>query len=145
MSLTFAGVIAVVLLTAAGPNGQTAAPGPGHPGADAALASADPAARARAACGLRDLGDGAAAAIDALVRVLPDGAPVDGDVCGTRWSSVGADNLTSPGELAAGALAAIGSRAFAPVFAALSTTAGSRGATPPGPSARSMMLAPCPD
>ena len=119
MSRTFAGVIAVVLLTAAGPNGQTAAPAQGIRELTTALASADPVARARAACGLRDLGDGAAAAIDALVRVLPDGAPVDATVCGTRWSSFGPDNLTSPGELAAGALAAIGARAFAPVFAAL--------------------------
>ncbi len=119
MSRTFAGVIAVVLLTAAGPNGQTAAPAQDIRELTTALASADPVGRARAACGLRDLGDGAAAAIDALVRVLPDGAPVDATVCGTRWSSFGPDNLTSPGELAAGALAAIGARAFAPVFAAL--------------------------
>ncbi len=83
------------------------------------LASADPAARTRAACGLRELGDRAADAIAPLVRTLADGAPVDGMICGRRWSRHGDDTLTSPGEEAAAALAAIGTRAFQPVLAAL--------------------------
>jgi len=40
------------------------------------LASADPAARTRAACGLRELGDRAADAIAPLVRTLADGGVV---------------------------------------------------------------------
>jgi HEAT repeat protein len=82
------------------------------------LSAPDPVARARAACGLRDLGDEAADAIPALTRLLADGAPVAGSACPRRWHG-GASDLTSPGEQAAAALAAIGSRAVAPVLAAL--------------------------
>ena len=73
----------------------------------------------RAACGLRELGDRAVDAIGPLVALLADAAPVDGDVCGRRWSRHGDDNLTSPGEQAAAALVAIGTRAFQPLLAAL--------------------------
>jgi HEAT repeat protein len=83
------------------------------------LASDDPGARTRAACELRELGDRAVDAIAPLVRLLADGSPVEGTVCGRRWSQRGDDALTSPGEEAAAALAAIGTRAFQPVLGAL--------------------------
>ena len=46
-----------------------------------ALSASDPAARARAACELRELGDAAADALQPLVNLLADAAPVDGNVC----------------------------------------------------------------
>jgi len=83
------------------------------------LDAVDAAVRARAACGLRELGDRAAGAIAPLVKLLADGSPVEGNVCGRRWWHGGTHDLTSPGEQAASALAAIGSQAFQPVLAAL--------------------------
>ena len=83
------------------------------------LTAVDPAARTRAACELRELGDRAADAIAPLIALLADGAPVDGTICGQRWSRHGEKELTSPGEEAAAALAAIGTRAFQPLLAAL--------------------------
>jgi HEAT repeat protein len=83
------------------------------------LGATDPVARAKAACALRDFGDEAADAIAPLTRLLADGSPVEGSVCARRWSRGGSEDLTSPGELAASALAAIGSRAFTPVLSAL--------------------------
>jgi len=82
------------------------------------LGAADPETRTRAACGLRELGTAAAAAIPALMNVLGDGSPVDPTVCALRWWG-GKGNLTSPGEQAASALVSIGSRAFEPVLGAL--------------------------
>jgi HEAT repeat protein len=76
-----------------------------------ALAAADPAARAQAACDLKHEGEAAAAAIEPLARLLADGAPVERSVCQERWSRRN-DLLTTPGEEAAAALVAIGSRAF---------------------------------
>ena len=89
----------------------------------AQLSASDPAARARASCELRDLGDGAFDALQPLIGLLADAAPVEPTVCGTgSWRNNGTD-LTSPGELAAGALVAIGSRVFQPVLAALRSPA----------------------
>lgn len=82
------------------------------------LNAPDPETRTRAACGLRELGAAAAAAIPGLVNALGDGSPVDPTVCALRWWG-GKDNLTSPGEQAASALVSIGSRAFEPVRGAL--------------------------
>jgi HEAT repeat protein len=87
------------------------------------LDSVEAAVRARAACGLRDLGDRAADAIQSLVKLLADGSPVDGNVCPRRWWRGGANDMTSPGEQAAAALAAIGSRSFQPVLNALKSDA----------------------
>jgi HEAT repeat protein len=87
------------------------------------LDSADAAVRARAACGLRDLGDRAADALQVLVKLLADGSPVDGSTCARRWWRGSANDPTTPGEQAAGALAAIGSRAFQPVVNALKSDA----------------------
>src|SRR5687768_7015556 len=41
------------------------------------LTASDPAVRARAACDLRERGDNAAAAIEALIALLPDAAPLE--------------------------------------------------------------------
>ena len=76
-------------------------------------------------------------------RLLADGAPVDGTICGRRWSRHGEENLTSPGEEAAAALVAIGTRAFEPLLQALSSrTRGSPAAMPRGRLARSTTIAP---
>jgi HEAT repeat protein len=85
------------------------------------LGASDPETRTRAACGLRELGSAAAAAIPALVSVLGDGAPVDPAVCALRWWR-GNVNLTTPGEQAASALVSIGSRAFEPVLSVLKSS-----------------------
>jgi len=74
------------------------------------LAAPDPEARTKAACALRELGDDAAPALDALVGLLSDGAPVEQSACGRRWTRWNADNRTSPGEQAASALVSIGHR-----------------------------------
>ena len=83
------------------------------------LAASDPAVRARAACDLRDRGDNAAAAIDALIALLPDASPLERSVCRQNWWRWDPDNPTTPGEQAASALVAIGSRAFEPLVKAL--------------------------
>ena len=85
----------------------------------AQLSASDPAVRATAACGLRELGDGAAPAIDALVALLSDAAPLPQPICGRNWWRGHPNSLTSPGEQAAAALVAIGGRAVAPLLAAL--------------------------
>jgi HEAT repeats/PBS lyase HEAT-like repeat len=82
------------------------------------LSAADPTARTRAACGLREHGDGAGDAIGPLTKLLADGSPVDARVCARRWWR-GSDDLTTPGEQAAAALVSLGSSAFAPVLSAL--------------------------
>jgi HEAT repeat protein len=82
------------------------------------LEAADPAARTRAACGLRELGTAAAAAIPALVALLGDGAAVDPATCSRPWRGM-SGLTTTPGEEAAAALVSIGSRAFEPVMNAL--------------------------
>jgi HEAT repeat protein len=76
------------------------------------LTAADPAVRARAACDLRERADNAASAIDALIALLPDAAPLERSVCGQNWWRWNPENRTTPGEQAASALVAIGSRAF---------------------------------
>ena len=85
------------------------------------LGAPEPAARTRAACELRELGSQAAPAIPALVRLLADGAPVDPAVCQLQWWRN--NELTSPGEQAASALVAIGSRSFDPLLGALKSAA----------------------
>ena len=88
--------------------------------AAAGLGSADPAARTRAACELREFGSQAAPMIARLTALLDDGSPVDGAVCGHRtWRFGGAQDTTTPGEQAASALVAIGSSAYEPVTRAL--------------------------
>lgn len=90
--------------------------------AAAGLASADPAARTRAACELRELGSAAAPALPRLTAMLDDGSPVDPAVCGNRtWRArgAGAQEATSPGEQAASALVAIGAPAYEPLTKAL--------------------------
>ena len=83
------------------------------------LRASDAEARARAACELRERGDSAAEAVQPLVLLLADAAPVSASVCPQRWWRGDRDDLTSPGEQAATALVAIGSRSFQPVLAAL--------------------------
>jgi hypothetical protein len=84
------------------------------------LGAADPSARARAACELKDHGDAAAGALQPLIALLADGAPVDdASVCARRWRRGNKEALTTPGEVAAATLVSIGSRAFDPLMAAL--------------------------
>jgi HEAT repeat protein len=88
--------------------------------AAAGLKSADPAARTRAACELREMGSAASPAMGALVALLDDGSPVDPAVCGERtWRWNGQDAKTTPGEQAASALVAIGSASFDPLVRAV--------------------------
>jgi HEAT repeat protein len=82
------------------------------------LAANDPAVRARAACALKEQGERASEAIGPLVRLLTDATPLDASVCRERWSRSSEDQIT-PGELAAAALVAIGTRSFDPLVAAL--------------------------
>ena len=88
----------------------------------AQLAAADPEARTKAACGLRELGDDASPALDALVALLSDGAPVEQSACGRRWNRWNADNRTSPGEQAAAALVAIGHRSVPALLRSLKSS-----------------------
>ena len=83
------------------------------------LSAPDPVARARAACELREEGENAAEAVGTLLKLMADGSPVESSVCPQRWWRGGPQDLTSPGEQAAAALAAIGSRAFDPGMTAL--------------------------
>lgn len=89
----------------------------------AALGAADPVARAKAACELREHGDDAAAAIEQLAALLADGSPVDQSVCARRWWRGNDDQGTTPGELAASALVSIGSRTYTALDRALRSTA----------------------
>ena len=102
----------------------------------AELAAVDPAARARAACDIRELGDTAADAIAPLAAMLGDAAPVEALVCNRSWWRGNANDLTSPGEQAAAALVAIGTRAFQPVLARLKAPPGPHVVTRHGRSAR---------
>jgi HEAT repeat protein len=83
------------------------------------LNASDPAVRARAACDLREHADRAGAAIEALIALLPDAAPLERSVCGQNWWRWNPENRTTPGEQAASVLVAIGSRAVDPLVAAL--------------------------
>jgi HEAT repeat protein len=83
------------------------------------LGAADPSARARAACELKDHGDAAAGALQPLIALLADGAPIDASVCARRWWRGNLDTLTTPGEIAAATLVAIGGKAFDPLMATL--------------------------
>jgi HEAT repeat protein len=92
--------------------------------AAAGLASADPTARTRAACELREMGSGAAQVLARLAAMLDDGSPVDAAVCGNRtWRHGGIEDATSPGEQAASALVAIGTPAYDPLTKALGSPA----------------------
>lgn len=86
----------------------------------AELSADNPNVRARAACDLREHGSDAAPAADALVALLADGAPVDRTTCAQRWWRGEDSELTTPGELAAAALVAIGSPIVDRVVAAAS-------------------------
>jgi hypothetical protein len=80
--------------------------------AAAGLGSADPAARAHAACELRSFGSQATPYMPRLAAMLEDASPVDPSVCGERtWRFRGAQDSTTPGEQAASALVAIGAPA----------------------------------
>jgi HEAT repeat protein len=104
--------VAVMLLAGSAQRDATAAA--------AGLASADPAARTRAACELRELGSGAAPALPRLLAMLDDGSPVDAAVCAERtWRHGWSQDATSPGEQAASALVAIGTPAYEPLTKAL--------------------------
>lgn len=104
--------VAVMLLAGSAQRDATAAA--------AGLASADPAARTRAACELRELGSGAAPAMPRLLAMLDDGSPVDAAVCAERtWRHGWSQDATSPGEQAASALVAIGTPAYEPLTKAL--------------------------
>ncbi|MDQ3421013.1 MAG: HEAT repeat domain-containing protein [Acidobacteriota bacterium] len=85
----------------------------------AQLEASDPAIRARAACELREHADRAGAAIDALIALLPDAAPLERSVCGENWWKWNPENKTTPGEQAAAVLVSIGSRAFDPLVKTL--------------------------
>jgi HEAT repeat protein len=88
--------------------------------AAAGLGSADPAARTRAACELRELGSGASPMLPRLAALLDDGSPVDPAVCGERtWRRRNMEATTTPGEQAAAALVAIGSPAKETLMTAL--------------------------
>ena len=108
-------VVAAALIALSGQNDVNAA--------GAALASADPTVRTRAACDLRELGSGAAPMLGRLVALLDDGSPVDPAVCGERtWGHGrfnGRQDSTTPGEQAASALVAIGTPAYEPLTRAL--------------------------
>jgi HEAT repeat protein len=86
------------------------------------LSSADAATRARAACGLREIGSEAVTALNELVAMLGDDAPVQHSVCGRRWRH-GPEWLTTPGEQAARALAKIGNPSMDPLLRTLKHTA----------------------
>jgi HEAT repeat protein len=104
--------VAVMLLAGSAQRDATAAA--------AGLASADPSARTRAACELRELGSGAAPALPRLLAMLDDGSPVDAAVCAERtWRHGWSQDATSPGEQAASALVAIGTPAYEPLTKAL--------------------------
>lgn len=83
------------------------------------LRASDPAVRTRAACDLREHADRAGAAIDALVALLPDASPLERSVCGDNWRRWNPEATTTPGEQAASALVAIGSRSFDPLVTTL--------------------------
>src|SRR5688500_16028115 len=83
------------------------------------LTAQDPTVRARAACGLREEGDTAASAVQPLIALLSDASPVDPTVCEKRWWRGSDTDLVTPGELAASALVAIGTRTLEPLLATM--------------------------
>src|SRR3982751_327186 len=115
------GLSASVLLLALPPSAGAAQqpPARGVRELTASLRDSDPGVRAQAACSLRELGDRAADAIPALITLMDDGSPLKGDICesGRNWG--GNLDVTTPGQEAASALVAIGTRAFDPVAGAL--------------------------
>jgi HEAT repeat protein len=88
----------------------------------AQLASTDVVSRTRAACQLKEIGNEAEPALNALLAMLADGTPVPRSVCGERWRRGDSPMPTSPGEQAASALAEIGSPALAPLMRTLKHT-----------------------
>jgi len=120
---SMASVVLVLAVLPAWIGGRAPQPTRGVNELTAALSAADPMTRARAACDLREHGDGAAAAIDQLAALLADGAPVDHIACARRWWDGNGDHETTPGELAAAALVSIGSRAYPALERALGSTA----------------------
>src|SRR4051794_10719729 len=90
----------------------------------ARLRAGDPGVRAKAACGLRELGDRAGDAVTPLIALLDDATPIAQDVCENNRNWDGGDrDLTTPGQQAASALVAIGSRSFTPLVGALQAPA----------------------
>ncbi len=87
------------------------------------LSAVEPVARAQAACALRNMGDSAFEALSSLTDLLADASPVPSSVCDRRWSRGDANDMTTPGEQAAAALVAIGTRAYPPLLKALSAPA----------------------
>lgn len=61
------------------------------------LSASDPAARARASCELRELGDAAVDALQPLVGLLADAAPVEASVCRSGSSAPSATHARLPG------------------------------------------------
>jgi HEAT repeat protein len=105
---------AIALLLAFAPGSNPLAPAPQSRSVKesiAALSADDPSVRAKAACELKREGDAGVGAIEPLLRLLADGAPVERSVCQERWWH-DAELLTTPGEQAAAALVSIGSPAF---------------------------------
>ena len=84
----------------------------------AGLTADDAVVRARAACELKEHGDGAADAVDGLVRLMGDATLVEPSVCRERWFDSG-ERQTTPGHLAAAALVAVGSRTVPALIGAL--------------------------
>src|SRR5215203_4665166 len=84
----------------------------------ASLRADDAVVRAKAACELKEHGEGAVDATDALVHVLGDATPVEASVCRERWADW-REQQTTPGHLAAAALVAIGSRTVPPLIGVL--------------------------
>jgi HEAT repeat protein len=82
------------------------------------LRANDPLVRARAACSLKEHGDRSSEAIDPLIQMLGDATPLDSAVCRERWRRSSEDQ-TTPGDLAAAALVAIGTSSVQPLIGAL--------------------------
>jgi HEAT repeat protein len=89
----------------------------------AQLSSPDVVTRTRAACQLRDIGSEAQPAMNALVELLSDDAPVPQSVCGERWRRGDSPWPTSPGEQAAAALTKLGDQTIDPLLRTLKHTA----------------------
>ena len=87
------------------------------------LSSEDVVARTRAACELRDIGSEAAPALNKLVALLADDAPVPPTVCGERQYRGPWDKPTTPGKQAAAALTKLGAPAVEPLLRTLKHTA----------------------
>jgi HEAT repeat protein len=87
-----------------------------------ALSSSNALERASAACQIGEMGKRAAQAIPMLIQVLGDDTQINAEIdCGERnkWRGKHSDQPTTPGEMAALALASIGEPSVEPVIAAM--------------------------